>query len=115
VVLSQVVLARAFASTLDGGTDPLAAAVNALEQALKSTAEQLVSEHVDGWADIWQSGLEVEGDDSLAAAVNGSLYTLLSSLRADWPYGSSPGGLASAGYHGHIFCACSRTSPAVIF
>jgi trehalose/maltose hydrolase-like predicted phosphorylase len=98
-----VVFVRALSSTLDGGTDPLAVAVTALEQALKCDVEQLLSEHVAGWAEIWESGLEVEGDADLAAAINGSIYNILSSLRADWPYGSSPGGLASAGYHGHVF------------
>ena len=94
-----LVLATAFSSTLDAGSaDPLAVATKALEASMQSTAEQLVAEHVAGWARIWEEGsVEVEGDGSLAAAINGSLYNILSSVRADWPYGVSPGGLASGG------------------
>lgn len=98
-----VVFARAFSSTLDA-TEPLAAAVAALESAEAAGAEKLVTEHVEGWAALWDEGtIQVEGDADLAAAVQGSLYNILSSARADFPYGLSPGGLASDGYHGHVF------------
>jgi hypothetical protein len=43
-------------------------------------------------------GLEVEGDLWLAQSLNASLYFIRSSIRADWPHGLSPGGLASNGY-----------------
>lgn len=39
----------------------------------------------------------------LQKSLNASLYAIRSSIRADWPYGLSPGGLASNGYSGHTF------------
>ena len=104
-----VLLVRSFSSSLDGGANPLAVATSALEQAVKCDTMQLLSEHVAGWAEIWESGMiEVESDTDLASAINGSLYNILSSLRADWPYGSSPGGLGSAGYHGASETCCCK-------
>jgi len=45
----------------------------------------------------------VAGNATVAAAVNSSLYYILSSVREDWPYGTSPGGLASDSYDGRSF------------
>jgi trehalose/maltose hydrolase-like predicted phosphorylase len=86
-----VVLARAVSSTLDGGADPLAVALSALEGVMRCAVADVLGEHSRGWAGIWENGLEVEGDVELATAINGSLYQILSSVRADWPYGTSPG------------------------
>lgn len=94
---------RSLASTLDAA-DPLAAATAALENAESAGASRVLAEHVAGWRAIWDEGtVEVEGDPELAAAIDGALYNILSSTRADFPYGLSPGGLASDGYHGHVF------------
>ena len=94
---------RSLSSTLDAA-EPLAAANAALESAEKAGAARLLAEHVAGWSAMWDEGtVEVEGDPELAAAIDGSLYSILSSARADFPYGLSPGGLASDGYHGHVF------------
>ena len=41
--------------------------------------------------------------EKLSRAVNSSLYYILSAIRQDWPWGLSPGGLASNGYNGHSF------------
>ena len=37
---------------------------------------------------------------------HGLRYYLLASVRADWPQGLSPGGLATDGYNGHSFWDC---------
>jgi len=67
-------------------------------------ARSLLRAHVDAWQARLESGrVEVEGDLALARAANASLYFLRSSIRADWPYGLSPGGLASNSYNGHTF------------
>lgn len=64
----------------------------------------LYAEHTAAWAKRSNEGrLEIAGDLELAQAVNTSLYFLRSSVRADWPYGLSPGGLASNGYDGNTF------------
>ena len=60
--------------------------------------------HVEAWSSLWASGgLEIDGNSSFAALINGSLYDILSSMRADWDWSSSPGGLGTNGYNGHTF------------
>ncbi|KAK3750634.1 hypothetical protein QZH41_012817, partial [Actinostola sp. cb2023] len=69
-----------------------------------SNLDGLFQSHVQAWTEIWQQGrIEVEGNLAIAQAVYGSLYYILSSIRPSWPYGLSPGGLASNGYNGHTF------------
>lgn len=97
-----LLLISALSSSLDSA-HPLQTAQRALTSATTFGAEKLLAEHVAAWSELWESGLEVESDDELARAINGSQYFILSSIREDWPYGLSPGGLASGGYHGHTF------------
>jgi len=59
--------------------------------------------HASAWAEVWQGGIEVEGNSTLGLAINASLYALVSSMRADWPLGASPGGLSRNAYEGHSF------------
>lgn len=63
----------------------------------------LLKEHIAAWAQLWSSGIELEGGRPDAAiAVNASLYAILSSVRDDWEYGLAPGGLTNY-YSGHSF------------
>jgi hypothetical protein len=67
-----------------------------------ASAGRLHAEHVEEWDQtIWASGFETDRGD-LAAAVNSSLYAILSSVRNDREFGLSPGGL-TGGYNGHGF------------
>jgi trehalose/maltose hydrolase-like predicted phosphorylase len=66
----------------------------------------LFSDHTQAWRDLWTPRIELSGDPYLAQVVNASFYYILSSVRADWPYALSPGGLASNGYNGHVFWDC---------
>jgi len=73
--------------------------------------------HAAAWAARWAAGsIQVEmaseaqqpasaGDVKipLPAAINSSLYGILSSSRADWPHGVSPGGIATSAYNGNRF------------
>lgn len=63
---------------------------------------------LQAWDHLWQSGVELEAaavnggagrgrPAPLAPLANSSLYSLLSFLRTDWPFGSSPGGLSTNG------------------
>jgi trehalose/maltose hydrolase-like predicted phosphorylase len=61
------------------------------------------AEHAAAWDEVWAGGIEVEGNATIAAAVNASLFAIVASLRADWPYGVSPGGLTHNAYCGHSF------------
>ena len=67
-----------------------------------AAAGTLHSSHVDEWAEtLWTSGFSTDRAD-VAAAVNSSLYSLLSSLRPDRPFSTSPGGLANNAYNGAV-------------
>ncbi|EDO39683.1 predicted protein, partial [Nematostella vectensis] len=92
----------AVASSLDA-QDFLHGAYNAYEEALRDP-EGLLDSHVTAWEKLWGEGrVDMKGNLPLAQAVYGSLYYILSSIRESWPYGLSPGGLASDGYYGHTF------------
>ncbi len=76
---------------------------NTLWLNLNKQKHQLQEDHINEWSKLWTSGLEVAGNDHLARSLNGSLYYILSSIRDDWHYSLSPGGLASDAYGGHVF------------
>jgi trehalose/maltose hydrolase-like predicted phosphorylase len=63
----------------------------------------LFGSHTQSWESLWSSRIEVGGNLALAQIINSSIYYTLSSIRADWPWSLSPGGLASNGYNGHVF------------
>ena len=62
----------------------------------------------DGGADLVSKRIEVEGKGTVAKAVNASLYYIHSAIRADWPHGLSPGGLAIDSYDGRSFWGASN-------
>jgi trehalose/maltose hydrolase-like predicted phosphorylase len=68
-----------------------------------TSADTLLAEHRSGWAAVWQSGISIAGDVTVARAINASLYYIHSAMRADFPYGLSPGGLATNSYDGRSF------------
>jgi len=76
----------------------LAAAAVSTLAAARVVGGQLLAEHESGWQQIWQSGIEVSGNVTVAAAVNASQYYIYSAMREDWPHGLSPGGLATDSY-----------------
>ena len=77
--------------------------------------DDLINEHVAGWADLWQSGVELTGNETIAAAVNASLYYILSSVSQFSPWSISPGGLPKNSYNGHVFWDCETWMlPAVV-
>jgi trehalose/maltose hydrolase-like predicted phosphorylase len=67
-----------------------------------STTHQLLRSHMDGWKQLWKSGVEVAGRPDVAIAVNASFFAILSSVRDDWAQGLAPGGLTNW-YNGHSF------------
>ncbi|UJR22365.1 hypothetical protein I4U23_025427 [Adineta vaga] len=107
-------------------------AINRFDEAL-TKRNDIFNEHVQAWENLWKSGIDIEPIETepfispkifldtnkdeendtiitifsraldIAQHVNVSLYYLLSSTREDWPYGISPGGLASQSYSGVIF------------
>ena len=81
----------------------VAAATSMLMQVRAVPATKLAAEHSAAWATLWQSGIAVTGNLTVARAVNASLYYILSSIRDDFPLGLSPGGLATNSYDGRSF------------
>jgi len=67
-----------------------------------AAAPELMDSHITEWAKLWSSRIMVSDNLALAQAIS-SIYYILSSIRDDWNYGVSPGGLASNGYNGHMF------------
>ncbi|ETO15584.1 hypothetical protein RFI_21780 [Reticulomyxa filosa] len=70
----------------------------------------LLDSHIQQWELIWQNGridMDYLNDDTKIAQVAkntySSLYYIYSSIRSDWTFGLSPGGLASDAYNGHMF------------
>lgn len=82
--------------------DPMRAAEKAYEEAL-TKVKALYAEHVAAWRKLYDSRLVISQDLRLIQVTNAAMYYMLSSMRDDWPWSISPGGLASDGYNGHIF------------
>ena len=93
---------------LEGIAAPeLAGAAKAtLAAAMMLSPAALLAEHTAGWAAVHRSGIEIAGNTTVARAVNASLYYIHSAIRADWPHGLSPGGLATDSYDGRSFWDC---------
>lgn len=90
-------------SSLNGTQDVLSAAQSDYGIAMAATPDGLHHTHKVAWSELWRSGLEIGGRREAAVAVNSSLYLVLSSLRADWPFGCAPTGLYSNGWGGRAF------------
>ena len=102
---TTVFVLHAVSTSLNGSTEPSQVLAEAMgyHAAGVSAAPQLWQEHTAAWQERWADGrIEVGGDLALAQSVNASLYFLLSAIREDWPFGLSPGGLASSDYFGHV-------------
>jgi len=85
-------------------TNPQADAASVWYRPAVAGAGALFGAHAAAWATRWEQGsLEAAGDLRLAQSLNASLYAIRASIRPDWPYGLSPGGLASNAYEGHTF------------
>ena len=98
VVLAAVVLH----SDLDAD-DPVAAAAADWTRLTALGADALQASHDVAVAELWTSGIELTGNLTIAAAVNSSLFYIISALREGVNYSSCPGGLATNSYHGHTF------------
>ena len=96
-------------------SDPLVAAARLyLRHRANGTAtNSLKQSHEAAWSELYASRIELGGaaDDptatAVAAAVNSSMYYLLSAAREDWPFSTSPGGLANNAY---LLFLCMRTN-----
>lgn len=63
----------------------------------------LLKQHKELWATLWEGDIEIEGDLQSQQDVRLALYHLYSFARGDSDLSISPMGLSSQGYNGHIF------------
>lgn len=55
------------------------------------------------WASLWTSSISIPGDSAMTAQIHAAMFYLLESMRAGVTWSTSPGGLSSNGYNGHVF------------
>lgn len=58
--------------------------------------------HVQAWRELWDHAVFTDSLSSSAPLIS-SQYAIMSAIRADEPFSTSPGGLATQGYEGHTF------------
>ena len=82
---------------------PLSGAVAAARDAARAGWPTVLSEHTAAWAALWRSDITVAGQPDLQRWIHGSLYTLLSSVRAGQSRSIAPSGLSSDTYAGQVY------------
>jgi hypothetical protein len=102
----RYVVAVRTSRTAAADDDVVAAARRDYAAAMGASADGLWRSHVAEWARIWRSGLEIGGRRDAALVLNSSLYTVLSSLRDDYPFSCCGTGLYSNGWNGVAFWDC---------
>ena len=65
--------------------------------------ERLLKFHMEAWDRLWQSRIQVEGDDQAQQDINSMLYHLYAFTREGTSLSPSPMGLSGLGYNGHVF------------
>ena len=108
---AKTIFLAAFHTSLEPGLESHGAAAEAAAATLanattNSSVSTLRMSHNSAWDELWQGGIEITGNTTIASTVNSSFYYILAATRADWPYGLSPGGLARDDYQGHSFWDC---------
>lgn len=79
--------------------DVAAAAVKTWQAYAAQSSPALLASHQAAMAALWRAGgVELTGNATFAATVNASLFDIVSSLRSDVNWSTSPGGLATGGY-----------------
>ena len=75
-----------------------------LVEAMMMSDDGLFQHHFKAWTQMWQHRIMIDGgSNALPSVVDASYYAILCSMRWDWPYSTSPGGLTTDGYRGHVF------------
>jgi hypothetical protein len=98
-----VAFLAAFATNLEPGVTAATAVAVAKQRWAQASAQsisQLATSHRAAWARLWVPKLDIGGNATMTAALRSSMYYVLSSVRDDWAFGSSPGGLSSTSYSG---------------
>jgi len=91
--------------SLSAATPQQAAAATATDAAAAGNKHntQTVSANEKAWAALWASDISIPGDSTTTAQIHAAMFYLLESTRAGVTWSTSPGGLSSDGYSGHVF------------
>ncbi len=65
--------------------------------------DRLMKRHLESWAKLWESDIQIEGDAEAQRAAHAALYHLYAFCREGQAYSLSPMGLSGLGYNGHVF------------
>lgn len=65
--------------------------------------DRLINFHNKAWDELWQSDIQIEGDDQSQQDIHSMLYHLYSFSRPGTAMSPSPMGLSGLGYNGHVF------------
>ncbi len=65
--------------------------------------DRLINFHKKAWDELWQSDIQIEGDDQSQQDIHSMLYHLYSFSRPGTALSPSPMGLSGLGYNGHVF------------
>ncbi|MET7366492.1 discoidin domain-containing protein [Streptomyces sp. NPDC005566] len=65
--------------------------------------DKILAEHTNAWAKLWDAGVTVPGQDRMQGWLNGSYYSLLSSVREGQSWSLAPTGLTSDTYAGQVY------------
>jgi trehalose/maltose hydrolase-like predicted phosphorylase len=82
---------------------PQQAAANTAADAAAAGYRHALAGNKDAWSRLWQSTVSIPGDPTMSARIHASMFYLLASMRAGVNWSTSPGGLSSDGYNGHVF------------
>ncbi len=83
--------------------DPLNEAERLTIYAKLEGAKRLVEFHKKAWNTLWESDIQIEGDEQAQQDVHSMLYHLYSFTREGTALSPSPMGLSGLGYNGHVF------------
>ena len=70
---------------------------------MRGNLKQVVVDHVNKWAKLWQGDIVIDGDIDAQRDVRLALYHLYAFSKEGSDLSISPMGLSSQGYNGHIF------------
>lgn len=82
---------------------PQRAAATTAARAAAGGYDHALARNDDAWARLWQASISIPGDTAMTAQIHASMFYLLASMRAGVTWSTSPGGLSSDGYNGHVF------------
>ncbi|MGR6970567.1 ricin-type beta-trefoil lectin domain protein [Streptomyces cynarae] len=82
---------------------PQEAAATTAARAASSGYQTALARNDQEWSRLWQSSISIPGDTTMSGQIHASMFYLLASMRPGVTWSTSPGGLSSDGYNGHVF------------